>query len=346
LKPLDKIVVYDVNGEEHSIELWLGDITTISEMADILVISAFPGDYYPTRTSLIGSLFQRGISVKNLAQDKFEDMRENSFCWISQQLPAITHDSPYKRLICYEPPHGIHPADGVGNIFRCLAAYAGSGHEINTIMMPLISTGDAGIPIAEMLEPLLEAATHWMKSGLPIRRLIIVEKDEHKALEIKGAFGVLRKIYQSRPNLVWPQPSYDAFISYCHANKTEADFFHQELTSLQSDIKLFIDRQELIPGMAWQKKIFNSLVSCRKVIALYSPQYIKSQACREEFNLAQVLHHQRKNVLFPIYLYDIGELPPSMSFWQYTDCRPADQMKLKEACSNLIQDLDHTNHFE
>ena len=46
------------------------------------------GDYSAIRGTLIGALHYRcGISVRNLSQDKGEDMRRNFNCWISRELP-------------------------------------------------------------------------------------------------------------------------------------------------------------------------------------------------------------------------------------------------------------------
>lgn len=338
MRLLDSMQIFDLQSQPHMIELWQGDITyTTFYSADILVLSARPGDYYPSPHSLIGALHKKGISVAQLAHDKQEDMRESSFCWVSQPLTSTHPGTPFQQIACYEPPYKIHPADSVGNIFRCLAAHAEKNHSVQNVIMPLVSTGDVGIPIAEMLDPLLEAATHWLKNGLPIQRLSIVEIDEHKAYEIKGAFSVLKKIYQRQPDTIWPQPSYDVFISYSHANTAEADYLREELAAQQKEVRIFLDRLELEPGAAWQKKIFNSLVSCRKVIALYSQEYLKSKACREEYNLAQLLHRQRQNVLFPIYLFDAEPLPEQMTSLQYEDCRPGDKERLKEACGRINQ---------
>ncbi|MDT8274367.1 MAG: toll/interleukin-1 receptor domain-containing protein, partial [Desulfomonilia bacterium] len=103
--------------------------------------------------------------------------------------------------------------------------------------------------------------------------------------------------------------------------------------------KIFMDRVELEPGMAWQQKIFDSLVSCRKIMPLYSPDYLSSKACQEEFNIAQLLHLKKKDVLFPVYLLNADPLPQYMTFWQYIDCREADKDKLEHACEVVLRYL-------
>jgi hypothetical protein len=57
-------VVRHTAGDKY-IKLYQGDLAAIpkNEAVDLLIVSAFPDDYVPTPTSLIGALYRRGISV-------------------------------------------------------------------------------------------------------------------------------------------------------------------------------------------------------------------------------------------------------------------------------------------
>ena len=59
------------------VSLYEGELTAIppAHRTDILIVSAFPDDYIPTRTSLIGALERSGLSVGSLAQSKAHDLR-------------------------------------------------------------------------------------------------------------------------------------------------------------------------------------------------------------------------------------------------------------------------------
>lgn len=53
--------------------------------------------------------------------------------------------------------------------------------------------------------------------------------------------------------------NYDVFISYSHQNKAHAEKVLQTLTSLDPELKIFIDTSGLNTGTSWQQKLYNSL---------------------------------------------------------------------------------------
>jgi hypothetical protein len=70
MKLLDSISIRGKEGKR--VELYQGDLTSLrpNEGFDLLVISAFPNDYAPTVTSVIGALHAKGLSVASLAGSK------------------------------------------------------------------------------------------------------------------------------------------------------------------------------------------------------------------------------------------------------------------------------------
>jgi hypothetical protein len=118
MKLLDTLKVYS-GSEERKIEIYQGDLTALTpdEAVDILVVSAFPNDYTPTPDSLIGALFEKGISVEQLANNKAQDLRETSSCWISQEIINPPPGIEFKRILCFEPLTRGKPPEVVGDIF-------------------------------------------------------------------------------------------------------------------------------------------------------------------------------------------------------------------------------------
>ena len=69
----------EVDNTLEQIQLLHGDLTDIPShfAVHLLVISAFPNDYIPTPTSLIGALHRKGVNVDSLARKKDRDLRAN-----------------------------------------------------------------------------------------------------------------------------------------------------------------------------------------------------------------------------------------------------------------------------
>ena len=194
LKEIDQIEVTS-DGRTHRIVLAQGNLARIdaAHRVDLLVISAFPGDYTPTPTSMVGQLARNGVSVGMLAKMKAMDLRAESGAWLS---PPV--DAPgFERLVCFEPEVLGAPPAVVGELFRALFPFletvAGQGERDLSVAMPLIATGDAGWSDAQMMAPLLEAATRWMKLGLPISTLYIVAHNAPKAASMQAAFAAFKQ---------------------------------------------------------------------------------------------------------------------------------------------------------
>ena len=337
---LDTLKVY-YGSDERLIELYQGDLTDLKpeEAVDVLVVSAFPNDYLPTPTSLIGALNRKGVSVEQLARSKAVDLRQTFSCWLSRDVVASYSGIQFKRILCFESSWRGTPPSVVGDIFRALAPFLGGEPPISTVAMPIVASGDQGYGVAEMLPLLIDAAVHWMALGLPLKRLKIVAYSDFQAAKASALFADL-KIKHSRPLFESKQePRYDVFISYAHEDLSAATLIAQELQALQPGIRIFMDRMSLNVGAAWQPEIFEAIDMCRRILVLFSPSYLSSKVCKEEFNIAWVRGREAdEDCVFPIYLYS-ASLPTYMKFRLYIDCREGDENKLRGACSNLLSAL-------
>lgn len=338
MKLLDTISVKFQESVRH-IELYHGDLTNIqaSESVDLLIISAFPEDYTPTPDSLIGRLYQKGLSVSDLAQNKAADLRAAFSCWLS---PEIEHPNfGFKRILCFEPLLRGKPPEVIGEIFQSLMPFAHGTPPISKVAMPLVATGQIGESVSAILEPLIEASVKWLELGLPVEQLKIVEISEKKAKDASFLFADLKKKFDQEPIPQAEQFNFHLFISYCHQNTNEVDFIVEELRRLRPDVRIFLDRKELNVGAAWQQKIFEALDDCKLVVSIYSPSYLQSKVCKEEFNIA-LFRHRKSNgrVLFPVYLQS-AELPTYMELVQYADCRECNQSKLAEVCKSILKEI-------
>ena len=343
----EKLLVIDsfeVQGASSQglIQFCAGDLTKAGpdDNVDVLVISAFRDSYIPTPGSVIGSLYQKGVSVEKLAQNKEVDLRHAFSCWISHEISDPPQGIRFKRILCYEPAETAKSAELVGDIFRSLAPFLGGQFQVHTVATPLVASGFQRVSKKEILEQLVETAVHWISSGLPLNCLKIVCLPDNNINELTRLFSELKARYSNLALLQGNKFSYDLFISYSHKDVREVQMFEQTLFAQQDDLRIFIDRKNLNSGAAWQREIFESIDDSRKVAVFYSPTYLDSKVCIEEFNIALCRHRESdESVLLPIYLYSTN-LPTYMRLIQFIDCREFNQKKIDDAALELIRNIN------
>lgn len=348
---IDSIPVYH-HGVDRAVNLYTGDLAAIPahEAVDVLVVSAFPNDYLPTPTSLIGALHRVGVSVADLARDKEVDLRSFSSCWLSR--PIETPGTNFRRILCFEPAHRGSAPEVVGDIFRSIVPFATGTPPVRKIAMPLVASGDQGEPAEAMLESLVDAAVHWLEGGLTLDTIKVVLRESDATPALRATFARAKR--QPAKAGAAPDESaegdgpgeqndpahqFDVFISYSHKDKAAADQLVAALRANRPSIRIFLDRQELRTGSAWQQHIFESLDASRKVVCLFSPDYVSSKVCTEEFNIALMRHRDvESGVLLPVYLRTTG-LPGYMRMLQYEDVREGDSIKIVASAGKLASVL-------
>jgi len=321
------------------LNLYAGDLADLPEheAVDFIVVSAFRNNYFPTPRSLIGALHRVGISVKELARDKEVDLRQFSSCWLSK---VITKEKIFfKRILCFEHQARGEAHELVGDIFRSLVPFCMES-TTTKIAIPLVASGLQGASEEIMLEALVEASLHWLsEGGLPIECIKIVLYKNSDIDFLHSVFKRVKERYEAIQCQNDATYEYDVFISYSHRNKDEVNNLIKALQKCRPDLKVYIDHQALRPGVFWQTHIFEGIKKSRKVICVFSPDYLVSKECVDEFNLA--LSKQmgtKQNVLFPLYLYT-SELPDYMSAIQYEDIREGNTQKIPDAVNRFIEQL-------
>lgn len=193
-----------------------------------------------------------------------------------------------------------------------------------------------------MLVAMVEAAWHWLAIGLPLRRLKIVVHPNDNPAAMAVVFGRVKErlgaVSVSHGAAARP-PKFDAFISYSHEEREQADALISALAGARPALRLFVDRLELRPGAAWQQHIYDALDDCRKVVTLLSPAYLASKVCKEEFNIAVFRHRESsEDVLIPIFLRT-ANLPTYMKLLQGLDAREGQPEKLAEVADRLVHEI-------
>lgn len=329
------------------IRLYQGDLSAIppAEAVDLLVVSAFPGDYVPTPTSLIGALRRRGVSVAALAKDPEADLREISGCWVSRDLAASHPDAGFRRLLCFEPLTRGAPPEVVGDIFRALVPYTLGDAAVRSLAVPLLAAGDQAFDAEEMLRALHGAAAGWLGRGLPLETIKIVVSHVDEAERMRMAFQALAPpvrhagfVDVAAAGGAAREP-YDFFVSYAREDEAEVRVLVEALAAHRPGLRVFLDRVEIDPGEAWQTEIDEALEDCRKVVAVYSPAYFGSKVCMEEFNMARLRHRESDHgVIIPIYLRT-ADLRLYHRSLNYVDCREGDVGRVRACGGSLVAAL-------
>jgi len=339
LQLIDTISVRHQNQDRH-VELFVGSISALppEQAVDVLVVSALPDDYRPTRTSLIGALDAAGVSVAKLSVDKEVDLRKFSSCWLSRRIEM--EGVHFRRIRCFEPRfRSEKPEEVVGDIFRSIVPFTTGAPPISQIAMPLLATGVQRALAATMLDALADAAAQWLKQGIPLDRIKIVVRPSIDSPDLREVFARVKVRHAATDPKSKESFRYDLFVSYSQKNSAAIDALVLALRKHRPGLRIFLDRLELKPGAAWQQQIFESLEHSRKVICALSPEYLGSKICVEEFNIALLRHREAaEEVLLPIYL-QTAELPAYMRIRQYADVREADPEKIEKAAALLAQQL-------
>lgn len=315
----------------RKIELFWGDLSHLApkDAVDLLVVSAFPNDYMPTPTSLIGALHRNGISLHKLSFDKEQDLREDFSCWLSRPVGVKS----FKRILCVESGWRGTPPQLADDLFRAIVPVSFTV-PTRSVAMPLIGSGDQGYSAAQMLESILSAATAWLRRGAPIEVLKIVVYSQEAAHEAKKRFIELRDSPSSQTG-----PQWDVFLSYSREDSALAEHAHRALIAGRPTARVFYDREVLAPGSSWLMQVAEAIDSTSCVLALYTPAYWNSLVCKDELTAAYTRQNkERHRLLFPAFCLDT-RIPSFFEGIQYIDCREGDLDKLSSECGALCRTL-------
>lgn len=306
------------------IALYEGELTAIppEHRADILVVSAFPNDYLPTQSSLIGALDRSGLSVGKLAAAKAHDLRLSSAFWISHAITGPAARMNIGQVACFEPRVRGEPPALVGDLFRGLFPFLDDRKD-QTVAMPILTTGDQEWSKSLMFKSILDASVHWLARGLPIRELKIVERNHDAAVALSAAFDSFKSALPNQGVASQSHSSYDVFLSFSTQDAEAVDLAKAELLKKTGVKRVFDFRIAIDKGRSWQEEIDLAITSCRSIIAILSPSYFNSPECREELMQARLRNKRsRETVFFPVYWHDWGkELDLWLQTVNYSDCR-------------------------
>jgi hypothetical protein len=319
------------------LEIHQGDITAVDphDPVDVLVVSAFPGDYTASSGSVVGALARKGIRLDELAQSPLYDFRTNWSAWLSKEIPG-NKDLGFRHILVFEPEQ--LPEENIDSLFRALLPILGDG-SMSTVATPLVGCGDQGGSVESLLPKLLKNAMHWLNVS-PLACLRIIERNEQKAETMQRVFDELQPEFRGYPPKPSTERDHDVFVSYSWDNDKFADDLVGALRSEKPDIRIFRDREKLKTGDDLYLSLDSAVRGSVKFVPLYSPSYIKSNACMREFHTAVGLQQleQRRSFLHPLYIEKVDSLPSRMKEIMYEDY-VGREYKFQEAARAIITSM-------
>ena len=231
------------------------------------------------------------------------------------------------------------PPSLVGDLFRGFYPFLDDANE-QTVMLPVLASGDQGWPKEAMLNSILQAATHWLARGLPIRELKIVERDNVQAQSLANEMEKFKKNWSVDAPKDQQKRAYDVFLSFSKHDAEAAKAVKTELKQQGKAESVFDYRMAINKGVSWQEEIDQAIANSKAVIALLSCSYFASPECREELMQARLRNKRSSTpILFPIYWSDRGE---ELALWlqavNYSDCRERNVELLSDAVADLSLD--------
>ena len=174
-----------------------------------------------------------------------------------------------------------------------------------------------------------------MEIGLGLDRVAIAVHSDQDAAAAVQLFEQVREGYTSPIASVSEGLDFDVFVSYSHKDAEVATAFVECLREIRPDVRVFVDRDTLRVGMAWQEEIFESLERSRLVVALLSPDYLRSKPCKQEFGIARLQGDRLdRRVLCPVYVRS-ADLPARILFLHYVDAREGERERLRIAAAEI-----------
>lgn len=171
---------------ERSVELHVGDLSALGLDVDLLVVSAFEGDYSPVPRTLLGRLYQAyGLLLSDLPIAL--DLRRSPLkSWVSAPLdlpPLPGEQTRFRRLAVIEgavtfEAGNLLPWPPFNRLFSLLALLPMRRIACSSVASPLLGSGDQGIAPLEHYPDLLEAYRMGFQHVPELRRLILFGRTE------------------------------------------------------------------------------------------------------------------------------------------------------------------------
>ncbi|KAK3093652.1 hypothetical protein FSP39_018503 [Pinctada imbricata] len=330
---------------EAEIQLCFGDITTlpVEEKMDILMVSAFPGDYTAIRGTVIGALHANlGIDLRELSYRREMDLRTHFSCWLTEPLPTRC---PYGKILCFERARGstLTMIEVIRQMFRVFVPVF--RNQETTVITPLLATGNQNYDKEKVMKVMVESAASWILAGLSMKcfKIVVYGAANNKLVEV---FTQQKKHWENVALKKQKALSvvYDLFFIFAQEDKKYAAEIEKMIKKKNKDISVYIDIPHFDNNKVWQDDVYRIMITSKRIVAVLTQAYADNAECLEMFNMAICCNRKvKKRMLYPLYLNSVKAMPLYMTVVQYFDCRERKEgdnrkIKLMEACDYILSE--------
>lgn len=333
-----------VGDYDKEIAVYCGDVTVFEDKIDILTTSAFVGSYEPAPRTVFRALYDRGISMENLAISPEFDLREPCNVWLSHEIQETSLE--IGRIGCIELIGGymreMEPSEKEQRMINSIRAYfhmldiaSVYGIKMSTVALPLLGGGDQNISAGLLLIPLLNECITLLKRNQAVDRIVFIEKNFEKASLI--ADSITQSFRFLNNGEIEKKKDKMAFISYSSPDKNIADNLCFKLES--NGIKVWYAPRDVVGPYA--AAIAEAIEKVTHFVVILSQNSISSEHVLNEIDLA--FQKLPNDIKFKPLRIDTAMFTPSFKYYlsrqHWLDAtNPPLEERLNEFVNDLVND--------
>jgi len=318
-----------------------GNIITLEDNIDILTISAFQRNYFPTVGTMYKALYDCNIDVDKESLNPLYDLRDNCNIWLSKDI----HNSkiPVKRIGCIEMEYDFKWNLNEDKMLQSITAYfhmldlaSAMDMEMDTIAMPMLGTGSQDLDTSLIVIPILTECINFLKRNKKVKKIYFFDISEAK---VKIFVEMLNKSYIiNNTDLEIRKPKM-AFISYSSLDREIAEEVKEELK--KANIKVWIDKDNISLGSEYTEEIYYAIKKASHFIVIITPNSLKSKHVLREVALASDEYPHNIKIL-TLFNEDI-KLTPSFIYYLSINQHqklyvPPKQKRIEEVAETIIKE--------
>lgn len=332
---------------KKSLSVICEDITRVELPIDVLTTSAFPGGYNPTPGSLYGALAKIGISMEQLAEEPYIDLRRTSNVWLSEKIEQGT--SMIRRIGCIESRYKLDSRSfysideeallsSIRAYFHLLDIASASGVKMDNVALPLLGTGQQQLSENLIITPLINECVAFLKRNESVKNMYFIEYSEKKARAfvsaIESSYALFLEASEPKKSARTPL----AFISYTTPNRNVADNLCFKLESRGMRV-WYAPRN--VEG-AYATAIAEAIEKATHFIVILSRECMLSEHVLNEIDLA--FKRLPNDIKFKPLRIDTADLAPAFSYylsrqhWMDAHIPPIEQ-RLEEFVDSIVGDI-------